>query len=105
MTLALFDLTDRKAIVTGAGRGLGRAMAVGLAQFGADVAVVSRTRSELEETAQQVRAAGRACLVRAAHVRNNSDYCGPGSSDGLSSHVPDRVIRIVLAVDEGASVA
>ena len=60
---ALFDLTDKKALVTGGGRGLGRAIAVGLAQHGADVAVTSRTVSELEETAEEVRGAGRDCLV------------------------------------------
>jgi NAD(P)-dependent dehydrogenase (short-subunit alcohol dehydrogenase family) len=60
---ALFDLTDKRAIVTGGGRGLGRAIAVGLAQHGADVAVTSRTVSELEETAEEVRRAGRNCLV------------------------------------------
>jgi NAD(P)-dependent dehydrogenase (short-subunit alcohol dehydrogenase family) len=60
---ALFDLTDKKALVTGGGRGLGRAIAIGLAQHGADVAVTSRTLAELEETAAEVRRAGRQCLV------------------------------------------
>jgi NAD(P)-dependent dehydrogenase (short-subunit alcohol dehydrogenase family) len=60
---ALFDLTGKKALVTGGGRGLGRAIAIGLAQHGADVAVTSRTVAELEETADSVRALGRKCLV------------------------------------------
>ena len=60
---ALFDLTGKKALVTGGGRGLGRAIAVGLAQHGADVAVTSRTIAELDETAVAVRATGRECLV------------------------------------------
>ena len=60
---ALFDLTGKKALVTGGGRGLGRAIALGLAQHGADVAVTSRTVSELDETAQEVQGAGQQCLV------------------------------------------
>ncbi len=59
----LFDLTHRTAIVTGGGRGLGRAIAIGLAQFGADVAVVSRTRSELEETAAEIVKTGHKSLI------------------------------------------
>jgi hypothetical protein len=47
------------AIVTGAGRGIGRATAVALARAGADVACVARTTSQLAETASQVRRADR----------------------------------------------
>ena len=54
-----FDLSGKKAVVTGAGRGLGRDIAVGLASQGADVMLWSRTASELEETAELVRAQGR----------------------------------------------
>jgi len=60
---ALFDLSGKKALVTGGGRGLGRAIAVGLAEHGADVAITSRTVSELDETAAAIRAIGRKCLV------------------------------------------
>ena len=60
---ALFDLTGKKALVTGGGRGLGRAIAAGLAQHGADVAVTSRTVAELDETADAIRSRGRECLV------------------------------------------
>jgi 2-deoxy-D-gluconate 3-dehydrogenase len=51
------------AIVTGASRGLGRAIAVALAEAGADVAVAARARPDLEETARLVTAAGRRALV------------------------------------------
>ena len=54
-----FDLTGKKAVVTGAGRGLGRDIAIGLAQYGADVMLWARTATELEETARLVRAEGR----------------------------------------------
>jgi NAD(P)-dependent dehydrogenase (short-subunit alcohol dehydrogenase family) len=73
MTPSLFDLTGRTAIVTGAGRGLGRAIAVGLAQFGADVAIVSRTRAQLEETAAELAKTGRKALILPADVSKKSE--------------------------------
>lgn len=53
-----FDLTDRVALVTGGGRGLGRAMALALGGAGAHVAVSSRTESELAETVDLAAQAG-----------------------------------------------
>jgi NAD(P)-dependent dehydrogenase (short-subunit alcohol dehydrogenase family) len=49
-----FDLTGRTALVTGGSRGLGREMARILAQAGAEVAICSRTRSEIEATAREL---------------------------------------------------
>lgn len=57
------SLEGQVAIVTGAGRGIGRAIALGLAGAGADVAVASRTEGELETVAEEVRALGRRALV------------------------------------------
>jgi NAD(P)-dependent dehydrogenase (short-subunit alcohol dehydrogenase family) len=53
------DLAGRVALVTGAGRGIGRGCALALAQSGADVIVVSRSPDELERVAEEVRALGR----------------------------------------------
>ena len=61
MILDLFQLSGRTALVTGARRGLGRGIAVGLAEAGADIACVSRN-GEATETRQQVEAAGRRFL-------------------------------------------
>ncbi len=61
-------LDGRIAIVTGASRGLGRAMAVALAEAGADVALAARSQPDLEETARLVAATGRRALVVATDV-------------------------------------
>jgi NAD(P)-dependent dehydrogenase (short-subunit alcohol dehydrogenase family) len=58
-----FSLAGRKALVTGAGRGIGRQMALAFAEAGADVAVNSRTVGELEAVAGEVRALGRRAAV------------------------------------------
>lgn len=71
--LPSFRLDGRKALITGAGRGIGRALAVGYAEAGADVALVARTREQLEETAALVRAAGREALVVPADIRNPNE--------------------------------
>ena len=55
----LFDLSGRTALVTGGGRGLGRQLALGLAEAGADVFVASRKLAACEETAAAVRELGR----------------------------------------------
>ena len=58
MSLSLFDLSDKTAIVTGSGRGLGRAIALGLAAAGANLVVCGRSRPGLDETAAAIAAAG-----------------------------------------------
>lgn len=70
MSLPEFSLTDRIALVTGAGRGLGQAGALALARAGAHVALVSRTRGQLEETAAAVERLGRKALVAVADIRS-----------------------------------
>ena len=54
-----FDLTGKVIMVTGAGRGIGRAIALVCAETGADLALGSRTVAESEQTAADCRALGR----------------------------------------------
>lgn len=63
-----FDLTGRAALVTGASRGIGRAVAVGLAAAGADVVLSGRDLAALEQTRQDVEATGRRAVVLPADV-------------------------------------
>ncbi len=56
--LSLFDLTGKVAIVTGSWRGLGRAMAEGLARAGAKVVISGRSAAEVQSTAAELAAAG-----------------------------------------------
>ena len=58
-----FDLKGKVAIVTGGGRGIGRAICLVLAEAGVDVVIVARTCSEIEETANDVRSYGRRAVA------------------------------------------
>lgn len=68
MTVGLFDLTGKTALVTGASRGIGQAIAVAFADAGADVALVARGADGLAETAEAVTAVGRKAFVIPADV-------------------------------------
>ena len=57
-----FKLDGQVAVVTGAGKGIGRAIAIGLAEAGADVALASRTQADLDAVAAEIRKLGRRAL-------------------------------------------
>ena len=89
-----FDLTGRVALVTGATRGLGRAMVDGFAQAGADVVVVSRKADACEQVAKQLAADyGVETLPRAAHVGRWAEL------DGLVEDAYDRFGRVDVLVN------
>jgi NAD(P)-dependent dehydrogenase (short-subunit alcohol dehydrogenase family) len=68
LTVNPFDLSGRNAFVTGASRGIGRSIAIGLAAAGADVALVARSEDGLAETASDITALGRKAFVIPADV-------------------------------------
>src|SRR5262245_14504047 len=67
------DLAGRTALVTGGGRGIGRAVALRLAEAGAAVAVTSRTLDELHAVAAEVRARGPKAVAVVADVSRSED--------------------------------
>jgi NAD(P)-dependent dehydrogenase (short-subunit alcohol dehydrogenase family) len=72
--MSRFSLEGKKAIVTGAGRGIGKSLAVGLAESGADVTVVARTRSDLEEVAGEIESLGRRAHIVTADMTNLEEH-------------------------------
>jgi 7-alpha-hydroxysteroid dehydrogenase len=70
MILDRFRLTDRSAVVTGAGRGIGAACAIALAEAGCDVVVSARTEDQLRQVAKSIESAGRRAVVVPADLND-----------------------------------
>jgi len=73
LILDRFKLGGKTAIVTGAGRGIGAAIALAFAEAGADVALASRTQGELDAVAARIRALGRRALALPCDVMQRAD--------------------------------
>ena len=93
MAFSADTLRDRVAIVTGASRGIGRAIAVELARVGAHVAVCSRRKDALEPVADLVRAEGRRVLAVACDVGDARQV------DGAVAQTLDAFGRIDILVN------
>ncbi|MCO6009418.1 SDR family oxidoreductase [Actinoallomurus purpureus] len=80
MILDRFRLTGRAAIVTGAGRGIGAATAVALAQAGADVLISARSEDQLRKVAREIEDAGRRAVVVPADLTDLTAAAGLAAS-------------------------
>jgi 7-alpha-hydroxysteroid dehydrogenase len=88
-----FRLTDRAAIVTGAGRGIGAATAVALAQAGADVLISARSEDQLRKVAREIEDAGRRAVVVPADLTDLT------AAAGLAASAMDAFGRIDVVVN------
>jgi NAD(P)-dependent dehydrogenase (short-subunit alcohol dehydrogenase family) len=73
---SLFDLTGRTALITGASRGIGRAIAIGFAEAGADIALAARDVAALEKVRGEVEALGRKAVVIPTDVMDRDSVIG-----------------------------
>jgi 7-alpha-hydroxysteroid dehydrogenase len=83
--LDLFRLDGKVAVVTGAGRGIGRAIALGLADAGCDVAINARRAGDLDEVAAAIGERGRRALVATADIRDFSEELASRAVAGLGT--------------------
>jgi len=80
-----FKLTNKRALITGAGKGLGKVMAGALAQAGADVAISARTLSDCETVASEI-------------IQNTGRRAVPIAADCVSAPVSSRKSRLRSAL-------
>ena len=93
---ATYDLKGNVALVTGGGRGIGRAIALGLAGAGASVVITSRTAEQLEGVADEIRKAGGDTLPLVA------DLTVPEQIDSLVHQAREHFGRIDILVNNAA---
>ncbi|MBC8273613.1 MAG: glucose 1-dehydrogenase [Chloroflexi bacterium] len=92
-----FSLKGKVALVTGGSRGIGKAIAVGLAKAGADVALASRKLPDLEEVAKEIKGVGGKSLAVATHVGRLEEI------NNLVSKVKEEFGRIDILVNNAGT--
>jgi 2-dehydro-3-deoxy-D-gluconate 5-dehydrogenase len=93
-SMNLFDLNGKVAVITGATRGLGQAMAIGLAEAGADICLIQRTETETN-TKQMIERLGRRCEILVCDLADMEQV------KTVMSHVDDRFGQVDILVNSG----
>jgi NAD(P)-dependent dehydrogenase (short-subunit alcohol dehydrogenase family) len=93
MGLEIFKLEGKVAVVTGASRGFGKAIAIGLAEAGADVVLASRTQSDLDAVAEEIQSLGRKALAL------STDMLDKASIEELAATALERFGKIDILVN------
>ena len=88
-----FRLDGKRAVITGGGRGIGRAAAIALARCGADVTVVSRTRGQLESTISEVRQVGGTGAVLVGDIGDSGSVEGLVEELESKAEAPDILVN------------
>lgn len=92
--IKLFDMKNRVALVTGGSKGLGKAMAAGLASAGCRVVVASRTAGEAESAAAEIQAD-----FDVATLGQQADVVDPGQAEALVATTIDRFGRLDILIN------
>ncbi len=98
MSLELFDLKNRVAVVMGGTSGIGRAIAIGLAESGADVVATGRRQALVEQVSNEIEAAGRKT------IRTTVDASSRESVDAFRKAVLDRFGRVDILVNSAGQI-
>src|SRR6185503_12590434 len=99
MSTEQLPLLNRRALVTGASRGIGRSIALALAAAGADIVLSARSRAELEQVAAEVRGCGRRALAVPC------DITYPAQVERMAANVADEYGGVDILVNNAGAAA